>query len=507
MFITSQMIFYLLTRRYSLYPWGNSAMDISIRTAKLYRGQTPEKGHLYLLDELTDFSSVKQGDGCAFLILSSAPLNLPEAFSGADVAFLTSGVRKLDLLDEVNTLITSLLEWDLTLRDACSAGALPQEIMELGGRFVDTPLVLYDGERRLFRGIAADQSSGDAYDLFLDVGYRLHPGSEAVFLYPEDSSAEKTICKNIILDGQVIAVFLALSSLKKVSSGELALFSHLAKYVTAAHLNDVGCGRVCRKNDEQHKALSRILYQENYRVTSQDRAALSRFDWREEHEYLVVFMRPIWQMGSVLDDSYLRCKLEGDWPDSCILPDSKDFAWIINMTRGGVGTREVRQYLTGFIREHMMQVGLSNPMSGLSGLANLYQQACAVLTIGLRKDPHLWLFEFSDYLLDYIFDKFSCELSAEQAVHRGIYRLMAYDSENSTDYVETLKTYIENQFNASLAAEKLFVHRSTFLRRIHRIEEIAGLRLDNPDEILHIMISLRLCQLLPPRPTRACSVS
>ena len=165
----------------------------------------------------------------------------------------------------------------------------------------------------------------------------------------------------------------------------------------------------------------------------------------------------------------------------------------------------VREYLTAFIREHMLRAGLSNPMAGLSGLANLYQQSCAVLSIGLRKNPQRWLFSFGDYLLDYIFEKFSCELSAEQAIHRGVYRLMAYDAENATDYIETLKTYIAHQFNASLAAEELFVHRSTFLRRLHRIEEVGGLHLDDPDEILHIMISLRLCQLLSPRQARSVS--
>lgn len=506
MFLTSQMIFHLLSHKYALHRWESATADVPVRMAMLYRGQTLEPGRLYLLDELTDFTSVHPVEGCAFLILSSAPMNLPEPYTKADAAFVTDGISKLDLFDEVNDLISALLEWDLSLRDACAAGALPQKIMELGGRFLKVPLVLYDGERRVSRS-TGDSPAVDVYDLFLDVGYRLHPGSEAVTLYPEEGGEEQTLCKNILLDGEVIAVFLALCGREEVSQGERDLFAHLARYVTAAHLNDVSCGRVCRKNDEQHKALSRILYQESYRVTPEDRAALSRFDWREEHEYLVVFMRPIWQMGSVLDGSYLRCKLEGDWPDSCLLPDGKEFAWILNLTRGGSKLQEIREYLTGFIREHMMQVGLSNPMPGLTGLPNLYQQACAVLSIGLRKNPHLWLFAFSDYLLDYIFDKFSCELSAEQAIHRGIYRLMAYDAENSTDYVETLKTYIEHQFNASLAAEKLFVHRSTFLRRIRRIEEVAGIRLDDPDEILHIMISLRLCQLLPPRQAKACSVS
>ena len=504
MFITSQMVFHLLSRRYPVYPWEGASGGVPVRMVQLYRGQALERERLYLLDELTDFSSVPAGEGCAFLILSGAPMKLPETFRGSDAAFLPEGVGKLDLFDEVNALLAALAQWDLDLRDACARGALPQALMELGEQFLEVPLVLYDGERRLTCG-AGDRIAGDAYDLFLDAGYRLHPGSEAVFLYPWEGGEGQTLCKNILLDGEAAAVFLALFGREMVPAGERDLFAHLARYVAAAYLSDVGCGRVCRKNDQQHKALSRILYRENYRATPEDRTALARYDWREDHEYLVVFLQPIWQAGSVLDGSYLRCRLEGDWPESCVLPDGKDFAWVLNLTRGGVQPPAVREYLTAFIREHMLRAGLSNPMAGLSGLANLYQQSCAVLSIGLRKNPQRWLFSFGDYLLDYIFEKFSCELSAEQAIHRGVYRLMAYDAENATDYIETLKTYIAHQFNASLAAEELFVHRSTFLRRLHRIEEVGGLHLDDPDEILHIMISLRLCQLLSPCQARSVS--
>ena len=121
MFLTSQMIFHLLSHKYALHRWESATADVPVRMAILYRGQTLEPGRLYLLDELTDFTSVHPVEGCAFLILSSAPMNLPEPYTKADAAFVTDGISKLDLFDEVNDLISALLEWDLSLRDACAA--------------------------------------------------------------------------------------------------------------------------------------------------------------------------------------------------------------------------------------------------------------------------------------------------------------------------------------------------------------------------------------------------
>ena len=64
-------------------------------------------------------------------------------------------------------------------------------------------------------------------------------------------------------------------------------------------------------------------------------------------------MRPIREEGSNLDHSYIRGCLEKDWPDTCVLPDGNDFAWIINMSLCAARMEEFREYLTAFIREHM----------------------------------------------------------------------------------------------------------------------------------------------------------
>lgn len=103
MFLTSQMIFHLLSQAYPLHRWESATADVPVRMVQLYRGQILERERLYLLDDLTDFSSVHPVAGCAFLILSSAAMKLPETFLEADVAFVPEGISKLDLFDEVNS--------------------------------------------------------------------------------------------------------------------------------------------------------------------------------------------------------------------------------------------------------------------------------------------------------------------------------------------------------------------------------------------------------------------
>jgi DNA-binding PucR family transcriptional regulator len=55
---------------------------------------------------------------------------------------------------------------------------------------------------------------------------------------------------------------------------------------------------------------------------------------------------------------------------------------------------------------------------------------------------------------------------------------VTYDQLHSGDLLNTLKTYLRLQANASAAAEALFLHRSGLLYRLRRIEDLLALRLD-----------------------------
>lgn len=60
------------------------------------------------------------------------------------------------------------------------------------------------------------------------------------------------------------------------------------------------------------------------------------------------------------------------------------------------------------------------------------------------------------------------------------------------EYCKTLYTYMDVMYNAKAAAEKLFIHRTTFFSRLRRIEEITGIDLEDMDTRLHLMLSFKL---------------
>ena len=62
------------------------------------------------------------------------------------------------------------------------------------------------------------------------------------------------------------------------------------------------------------------------------------------------------------------------------------------------------------------------------------------------------------------------------------------------EYWETLKCYLDNEMNASKTARDLFIHRTTFLKRIDRI--LSLIDLSTPDKRLYIRICIYLLETL-----------
>jgi purine catabolism regulator len=74
--------------------------------------------------------------------------------------------------------------------------------------------------------------------------------------------------------------------------------------------------------------------------------------------------------------------------------------------------------------------------------------------------------------------------------------LIAYDEENHTNLVATLRTFLEQNQNSAKTAKLLFIHYNTLRYRIDRAKEILGDFLENPRQRLEIELALQLYPLI-----------
>ncbi|MCQ2405859.1 MAG: helix-turn-helix domain-containing protein [Oscillospiraceae bacterium] len=149
--------------------------------------------------------------------------------------------------------------------------------------------------------------------------------------------------------------------------------------------------------------------------------------------------------------------------------------------------------------------GVGPQSSHLASIRPLYIETSSATRLGkvFRKDPNQRIFDFDDFRMYFYVD-----LCVEAAVKNQHFSTLAYlccpkilplylyDSQNGTELSKTLNTYLELDCNATLCAEKLFVHRNTVNYRINSIEQILGRSLDDVSYREQLRFSLNIVEYM-----------
>ena len=102
------------------------------------------------------------------------------------------------------------------------------------------------------------------------------------------------------------------------------------------------------------------------------------------------------------------------------------------------------------------------------------------------------LFHFGDYVLQYMISQCTGEFSTEHLYSKGLRILIEHDRSSRTNYVKTLDTYLKNEMSISRTASELFLHRSSLLKRLNRIEKLLNADLKDADFRLYLRVCLYL---------------
>lgn len=103
------------------------------------------------------------------------------------------------------------------------------------------------------------------------------------------------------------------------------------------------------------------------------------------------------------------------------------------------------------------------------------------------------IYEFNEAQLPYLVSVLK-EHAVIDLVHPALHVLRNYDSSNGTELFRTLQVFLEKACSYADTSTELFIHRSTLLYRMNRIQEISGLDLENASARLHLQISYLLME-------------
>ena len=151
--------------------------------------------------------------------------------------------------------------------------------------------------------------------------------------------------------------------------------------------------------------------------------------------------------------------------------------------------------LKNFAQLNHMKAGISQPFADILKINSFYGQALHTLELGDAMHSKDLLFFGSDLLPQYLFSN-TDYTGLEIGIHHHLKQLMDYDKINHTEFIPSLRAYLDNDRNAAKTAEYLHVHRSTFFYRIKKIEELLNISITDSKLLFLYELSFKIWDYL-----------
>ncbi|MBI2863426.1 MAG: helix-turn-helix domain-containing protein [Chloroflexi bacterium] len=156
----------------------------------------------------------------------------------------------------------------------------------------------------------------------------------------------------------------------------------------------------------------------------------------------------------------------------------------------------LRQEIASSLGEAGLSVGLGRHRSGLSGPRESYHEAEQALAMGVRLFGPGRVTYFGELGIYRLLFRMHGTQELEDFYSSALGKLKEYERKNGAEFIKTLEAYFTCRNSPTEAAELLHIHRNTLLYRLQRIEEIAGIRLDDPETRLSLHLALRIRETL-----------
>ena len=214
--------------------------------------------------------------------------------------------------------------------------------------------------------------------------------------------------------------------------------------------------------------------------------------------YRCVYLR-FNRMNNQLPLSYICDILEDTFADSpAFIHDNAVLAFINTGRLCSAAQDQPSEYLPVLneklrhLAEQMgMYAGISNEFSDIFSIRVYYLQARSASENGTLLAPQGTLFYFESYALTEMVINSLGGLPPEAYYPAGFASLLEHDKDGGISYLQTLTAFLEENMSYTATAKRLYIHRSTLIDRISRIERELGIDLRDSDRRLQLEIHLK----------------
>ena len=408
-----------------------------------------------------------------------------------------------EFMNDVQEIFDAADEWERKIHDLMLEHAGMDRLLQVTSEFLQNPMTV-TGLDFTFVAEAGSEYLPPRARLYTDDGlnmeyvnallqneaYRDMADTHEYVMFPAYISGCRSMNRNLFVDGKATHRLVLTECRSEITLRVICVLDILVEkleYLLAHEAEEEDPDR------DMEQIFVRILSDRtaDYMQVSRE---LSELGWSGNHEYMCLILQITYLNQQNLSTKAICRYIKKKFEDSVSFLYQDEIVAFFDLTRLGKSQEEVAGKLVYFIRDTYLKAGYSRVMTGHMNLRRQYVQAKTALDVGSRKKPYLWIHYFGQVALTYILEQATRRLPGTMICHEGLLELKKHDEENQTQYMETLRVYLEQHLSATQAARELFIHRSTFLYRLDRIKEILQSELDDPEEIFYLELSFRLLE-------------
>ena len=145
-------------------------------------------------------------------------------------------------------------------------------------------------------------------------------------------------------------------------------------------------------------------------------------------------------------------------------------------------------------KNYKLGIGVGHNGKGLLSLAKSYKQASAVLPLTVKRDWNKAYYkDLGIYKLLLSVDDHGL---LQETYDNILGKLADYDKIYGTDYMSTLKYYLDNDASVQTISKLTYVHRNTINYKLKKIKEITGCNIASVEDRLKMMLAFKIKEIL-----------
>ncbi len=493
--LNAPIIYERLKRKYPVKMYGESTSDMSFSSAELYIDNTLRfySGHVYLatVEHLPHRPVIEKN---VILICIGDSTRLSYYKEHAAVILVRKKIDFFEVYRGLQEIFGVIHSWESALLDLFMHAPTIQDVLECTRPVFEQPIFVLNSS---FQYVATTHFSGAGLNASWNQSRgNLDPDVFLSFLREQDLSMDKrgaflmhfesasVLCVNLFtVNEEYIGCLCIDQTIRPFVDGEEKLAEFLAAMIERINeINPV----LLQSERGSLKVILQTLMNE-MPLSKKQKILLKSSNLGKGYVCVSVHYQKRFSSFPV---SYICSVFESLFSDSLFFEQNNAIFGLIPANAIADGEYGEKKTLV-FIEEMHLCVGISNCFRDLYMLRTYYRQAEAAIENGRIYRPDGNLYRFSEFILSEMIANSLDGVPVDTYFPDGFRELVEHDKNSSISYLETLSVFLDENMSYAKAARRLYIHRSTLIERLCRIENDLSLDLNDPDQRLLIQIILK----------------